>query len=807
MLHLTLVFRGLFRTPLFTVAAVSALGLAIAAATAVFSVADGTLFRPLPYAEPGRLVEVSATIRARQMPRWDVPFQEYEAWRDASRHLSGLAGYSAWSSAFTLSRPDEPVRIYIAGVTRNFLSVLGVPPALGRDLVGSDFDAGAEPAVVLLHRTWRQVFASDPMIAGRVVELNGRPATVVGVLPDSFAFPLPYARTPIDALMPVTQPTWKQARLTLIGRLAPGSTPDHVTAELDPVAASRRAASGLRDTPIDGAEARWLDEILTGRQKTLMWLLVAAVTSLLFIGCANVTNLLLARGADRVGELALRSALGASRSALVRLLLAESLVLALCAGLVGVLLAWGTVAAVGPLVPADLHRLKTVSIDGRAVFFALGASITCVVLSGLLPAVRSTRRDVLQSLQQSSSRTGTRHGRLRQGIIALEVALATVLVIGGGLMANAMIRLRGLDHGYDAARVLTMWVSLPQRGTEDAPPSAEFVQRAVDAVRRLPAVVAAGAISGSVLDRTMYGGVYRVEGFSEEWMEENADTGSGTCCTTTRQVSPEVFAAFGVPVVRGRAFTSADSTASPRVAIINDRLARKFPAGMNPVGHWLVSYRDPADRRLIVGVVGDIRDMSLEWRPPQAIYLPIGGRGASAMTLVVKTAGDPKALVGPTRRAVQLGAGPVVISNVSTLDDLVLGSVAGYRLNAWLFGSFGAVGLLVAAVGILSVVAYSVAHRTREIGLRLALGATPTAVRRLVARQALAPAVAGLVVGVGAALGLSRFLATFLYEVPPTDMPTYAITSGVLLAVALVAALVPARRASLIDPMLALRAD
>jgi predicted permease len=410
-------------------------------------------------------------------------------------------------------------------------------------------------------------------------------------------------------------------------------------------------------------------------------------------------------------------------------------------------------------------------------------------------------------LQQSSSRTGTRHGRLRQGIIALEVALATVLVIGGGLMANAMIRLLDLEHGYDAAHVLTMQVSLPQRGTEDAPPSAEFVQRAVDAVRRLPGVVAAGAISGFVLDRTMYGGVYRVEGFSQEWMEENADTGSGACCTTTRRVSPEVFAAFGVPVVSGRAFTSADSTASPRVAMINDRLARKFPAGMNPVGHWLVSSRDPADRRLIVGVVGDIRDMSLEWRPPQAIYLPIGERGASAMTVVVKTAGDPTALLGPARRAVQLGAGPVVISNMSTLDDLVLASVAGYRLNAWLFGSFGAVGLLVAAVGILSVVAYSVAHRTREIGLRLALGATPTGVRRLVARQALAPAVVGLVAGLGAALGLSRFLATFLYEVQPTDMPTYVVTSGVLLVVALLAALVPARRASLIDPMLALRTE
>jgi predicted permease len=491
----------------------------------------------------------------------------------------------------------------------------------------------------------------------------------------------------------------------------------------------------------------------------------------------------------------------------VRLLLAESLVLALSAGLVGVLLAWWAVAVVGPLVPADLQRLKTITIDGRAVLLALGASITCVVLTGLLPAVRSTRRDVLQTLQQSSSRTASRHSRLRQTIIALEMALATLLLVGGGLMANAMIRLLQLDHGYDAAHVLTIQVRLPQRGTDAPEPSTEFVQRALDAARRVPGVVAAGATSAALLDRTLYGGSYRVEGFSAEWMNENADNGSGACCTTTHRVSPGTFAALGVPIVNGRTFTPADSTASPRVAIINHRLARKFPAGMNPVGHWLVSSRDPADRRLIVGVVGDIRDMSLEWQPAQAIYLPIGERGAAAMTLVVKAAGAPRALVGPTRRAIQLGAGPVVISNVSTLDDLVLGSVDEYRLNAWLFGSFGAVGLLIAAVGIVGVVAYSVAHRTREIGLRLALGATPTAVRRLVAQQALAPAVAGLLVGLGAAAGLSRFLARFLYEVQPTDMPTYAITSGVLLAAAVVAALLPARRASRIDPMLALRAE
>ena len=804
---LRLAIRSLFRAPSFTLTAVLALGLGIGASTAVFSVADGTLFRALPYHEPDRLVAVQAAVRARGFLAWDVPVREIAPWREASRSLVDLAGGRA-GRAVTVTRADEPVELGVAYVTRNYLSVLGVAPVRGRDFSDADFESGASRTLIVTDETWRRVFDADPAIAGLSIEVDGEPAHVIGVLPPAFAFPARRVGTdPVEALMPASGLDPGSTRLEAIARLASGATAAQAGAELDAVAASRRPPAGLRDRPIDGASAQPLTTVLTANRRGLLVLLLGAVASLLLIGCANVANLLLARSTERRAELGLRSALGASRSALVRLLLLESGVLAVAGGLVSVALSMWAVGVVRPLIPAELTALKPVVVDARALVFALGAAFVSVILCGLVPALRATRADAVPSLQSSSARATGAHVGPRQVIVGVEVALAMLLLVGGALMTNAMVRLLRIDHGYDAGRTLTMQIKMPGGQTPTPEQQRVFVERALAAVRGVPGVVSAGAMSGSLLERTLYGGSYRVEGFSSEWMDEGASIGTGLCCTTNRRVSAGTFRAVGAEVLRGRAFTADDAAAAPPVAIVNDRLARKFPPGLDPVGHWLVSLRDPADRRLIVGVVGDMRDMSLRWESLQAIYLPLEERGAAAVTIVARTADEPLAAAPALRQALQDAAGPVVVTSVGTLRELILGSVAEHRLNAWLFGSFGVLGLVLAAIGIFGVVSYSVAHRTREIGVRLALGASPAGVKRLITRQALVPVVAGLVAGSIAALALSRFVESLLYEVQATDRPTWLIVCAVLAGTGLAAAWLPARRAARVDPMAALRSE
>jgi predicted permease len=537
-----------------------------------------------------------------------------------------------------------------------------------------------------------------------------------------------------------------------------------------------------------------------------MLLLVGAEAVLLLIACGNVSHLVLARGSDRRGELAVRAALGAGRGALVRLLLMESVVLAGAGGAIGTLLAFWAVAIVRPLVPPELALLKPVAIDGRVLLFSFGVSAIALLLCGLPPARRAAATDVAAELNRSSSRATAGRLGMRQLIIASEVALALVLLVGAGLTVNAMIRLVRVDHGYDTERVLTLRVQLP-RGREYPKRSIAFVDRVLTAVRGVPGVLSAGSIEGAPLARTLYAGHYSVEGFSREWERDNADFGGGACCTQTQWVSAGYLAAMGVPVVEGRGFTPADATGPARVALINERLARKFPPGTSPIGHRLTSGDEDGDKRVIVGIVRDVRDMTLEYRPAQTIYLPLDERGASAMTVVLRTGVDPLSAAPAVRQAIQQHAGPVLVSDVQTLEQLLWRSVAPRRLSAWLLGSFGVVALLLSGIGIYGVVAYGVAQRTREIGVRLALGDSPAGVRRLILAQSLVPVGLGGVVGLVAASGLSRFLTALLYEVHPRDVVTYAAVSAVLCAAAVAAASVPAARASKVDPMVALRAE
>jgi predicted permease len=802
--------RLLARTPGFTATAVVALGLSIGAATTVFSVADGVLFRPLPYAAPERLVSVAATIRARDMLNWRFGAIDLAAWRAASVDLLTLAAFGS-DRAVTIVLPDAPHDISVAPVTVDFLGVLGVAPALGRDFGEADADASATPAMLITDALWRRRFQADPAIVGRTIVANGVPTVVAGVLPRDFEFPAIRSRHRPDALVALragaSGDTRQDTRLDGVGRLADGATAEQAAAVLDRVAARMRSPSGLRDTPIDGAVVTPLAEILVTRTRSIMLLLVGAVASLLLIGCANVANLLLARGTDRQGEFALRAALGASRAALLRLQLLESAVLGVAGGLVGTAVAWLALGVIAPLVPEDLTLLKAIALDGRALAVSAGLSMATVLLFGVGPAWRSSRVSLTSTIGTSAARVTAGRLRARQAIVASEVALATVLVIAGALMANGMIRLLQLDHGFATAGVLTVRAEQP-RGLEAPTRSTTFVDRVISSVRALPGVTAVGAIDHPPFEETMYGASFSVEGMPDDWMREGASIeGAGVCCTQNHAVSAGYFDAVGVPVLRGRAFTAEDAGAAEKVAIVSERLARKFPPDLDPVGHWLIEGGRTPGRRRIVGVVADLRDMSLEMGSPQTIYTPLEERGATGLTLMIRTAGRPMDIAGAVEQAIQTQAGPLVIADVGPLNDVLMRSVSGRRLNAWLFGSLGTIGLMLASVGIFGVVAYSVSHRTREIGIRMALGAAPRGVRRMVVAQAVAPVLVGLVVGLGVALRAGDLLAAHLYQVGGRDLATYAIACATLSLVALAAAWLPARRAAAVDPLLALRAE
>jgi putative ABC transport system permease protein len=436
------------------------------------------------------------------------------------------------------------------------------------------------------------------------------------------------------------------------------------------------------------------------------------------------------------------------------------------------------------------------------------ASALVILIAGLGPAVTAVRQNLSPTLARVSSRATGVRWRARQVLVALEVALAVVLLVAGALMVGSMVRVLGVDTGYTSDSLLTMRVQLP-RGTEYPKRSKEFVGRVIASARGVQGIAEAGASESVPLRNTLVAGHYLVEGFSYEWIAQDAPKG-GPCCLQTQWISARYLPAAGIQIVRGRGFSETDAAGAPAVALIGERLARRFPLGMDPIGHYLTSADDPkdqSDRRLIVGIVHDVRDMTLEREALPAIYLPLEERGTTGMTLMLRTAVDPASVGGAVQSAIRQGAGPVVITDVRAFGDVMTRSVASRHLNAWLFGSFGVLGLLLAAVGIASIVSYSVARRTREIGVRMALGAQPADVRRLVVLESMGPVAIGLVGGVGAALLLSRLAESFLFQIAPRDLSTYVGVSAVLLIVSVIAASVPASRVSRVDPLVALRSE
>jgi putative ABC transport system permease protein len=803
---LRLALRALARTPGFSVAAVLTLALGIGAATAIYSMVDTVLLRPFPFEAQEELTVLWGEFRARRQPLVEVSLQDYGEWRAGNRVFSDLAIFSATATDCSLREADRAVHVRAHIVSSNFFETLGVAPVLGRAFTADEEKPGAPWTAVVSHEFWRSRMNSDPRAAGRQVPINGASYTVVGVMPRAFRFP-------DDTDLWVTpgplagEPGIRVIRIfKAVGRLKPGVTLEQARRGMETL--SVQLERKLPRTNQDyRAVVRPLVGEMLGDTRPALHLLMGAVVLLLLIACANVAGLLLARAAARQKETAVRTALGAGRARLVRQFLTESLVIAALAGALGLLIAYDVLLLVSALDPGDIPRLDEVRLDGRALSFTLLASMAALLISGLVPALRASRLDLAPALKEGArSSTGAHGTRLRGLLVAAEVALALVLLVGADLVIRSFLNLARTDLGFRPEGVLTMRVTLQDSADEATPEEhAGFFREALRRVEAVPGVRRAAL----VLLRPLSGPI----GWDYRFVVEGqpADEQRTNPLSNHEAVSPGYFRTLGIPLREGRDFTWGDDAPAPKVAIVSESLARRFWPGRSALGRRIRIFqnRGEAPWLTIVGVAADVHYRELEAVRPD-IYVPFPQWPHWAMDLVVLTGSpDPLSLAPSVTDAVQTLDPDHPISGITTLEEAVSDSVARPRLRSFLMGVFAGLALLLAAVGLYGIVAYSVAQRRHEIGIRLALGANPGAVLLLVLRQALALTLAGLAAGLALAMALAStgWISGLLYQVEPIDLLTFATIPLLLVAVAVAAALIPARRATEVDPLVALRSE
>ncbi len=790
--------RQLRKTPGFTLAAILILALGIGATTAIFSGLYGVVLRPLPFPHPERIVFLWSFDQGE--PRSVSPgnFREFQRGLRSISHLAATRG-----SDFTLVRREGPERVSGVRATAEYFAALGAQAALGRVFAPGDDRLGRERIAVLSHRLWRQRFAAAPGVVGSAIRLNGLFYTVVGVMPASFDLradgPELWVPLAFDA---GDEADFSHSYLRPVGRLRPGVSLARAQGEVDAVA--RRLAV---EHPEDDARYRarlegFLDGTVGGFRKRLV-VLQGAVFCVLLIACVNVANLLLARGAARSREIAIRAALGAGRGRIVRQLLTESLVLGLGGVAAGLAFAAAMIRGLRNASPAGIPRLDQVRIDGPVLAFALGLGLAATLLFGLVPALRLARPD-LQGMLKEGGRSlgaGSPRDRMRSGLLVVEVALALVLLVGAGLLIRSAVQLGRVELGFEPTRVLTAQVAVPQGGERNLPRSFQVFERVVAEVRRLPGVESAALATILPLSRNNSSSTVnldRPEPRPGEDLEGNV-----------RVVTPGYFKTLGVPLLAGRDLDGRDRQGGRPVVVVNRALARQAWPGREAVGQRLWYY-DKAWLE-VVGVVGDIRQGNLSDDIRPELYVPLEQAPSFAwsaddisMALAVRTVGEPAVLAPSLRQAVRAADPAVPLYSVATLEDLRAALFALTRLNTLLLLGLGVIGLLLAAVGIYGVIAYHVGQRTQEIGLRMALGATEGKVLALIVGQAMRPVLVGLAVGVAGAAALTRVMAGILFEVSATDPATFAGVVLVLAAAALLASWAPARRASQVDPTRAL---
>jgi putative ABC transport system permease protein len=779
----------------FAAAAIVTLGLGIGANTAVFSVASGVLLRPLPYPEAERLVW--GWGRAGENPRASVSPPDFVDFRAASRSFETLAAMSAYTIHPALAGGERPQQLSGVLVSAGFFEALGVRPLIGRAFGPADEAVSLPESVMLSHRLWRERFSGDASLAGRAITIDGRAMTVIGVMPAGF-------RMPDDADVWLPLPLGNESmqvrrfhQLRLVARLRPGVSLAAAQAEMSALAAGLAARYPDSNTDF-GVVVVSLRDAIVGDSRPALFTLLAAVAAVLLIACVNVANLLLARAAARRREGAIRSALGASRGRLVRQWLVESLLLSLAGGALGLLLGyWGQdlLRAVGP---ADFPRLHEVEVDGRVLLFTIAVSVATGIAFGLVPARQAARVDAQATLREGGARAAGGRGRVRAFLAAVEVMASVVLLAGAGLLARSLVRLLDVDPGFRAAEVVTTTLRLPAGKDEDE--QRAFFQALLERVQGLPGVESAGLISELPLSGQRNDTYFTIEGRPASPSGQPFDA-------NYRSVSDDYFRAMGIPLRQGRTFARQDGPSAPGVVIVNEPFVRAFFPNEDPLGRRIVVDLGSPFAAEIVGVVGGVRHSSLATAPDPEMYLSATQQPMGFMNLVVRARGDAAAptLASGLRASVAAIDPDQPLGAVRTMASLVAASAGDRRFPALLLGGFAALALVLAAIGLYGVMSESVAQRTAEMGIRMALGASARDVVGLVIREGLAVTLAGLGAGIAGALALSRLLASLLYAVPAHDPVTFTGVAAVVAAMALAACALPARRAARTSPQIALR--
>ncbi len=770
--------RMLLKNPGFTFAALITLALGIASSTAIFSVIDGVLLHPLQYPDSEKIMVVLPTMRSTGAAGGAVAPANYIDWAAQNDVFTAMS--ASRGEQFSLSDSDRPERVRGTMTTSNMFPLFGVAPMIGRTLLPSDEQPGHNHVVVLSSELWARRYGSDRNIIGREISLNDEPHTVVGIMPPNYQ-PDGYGELWVPSAFGI--PT-NSIRPNVDPHPIRGSNYLDVYARLKPGDDNRDV--GIRVTP--------LHEDLVGGIRPVLLLLFAAVGFLLFIGCANVANLLLARAATRAREISIRAAMGASRTRLIRQLLTESVLLALIGGAIGALLAAWAIPALTAMAPPALRSFKEIGLNGQVLAFSLAVSVVTGILFGLVPAISSSSANPAESLKQGERGSTGGGSRRRAFLIATEVGLSLILLIGAGLMIESFANVTKVDPGFNHDRLLLFNVGASAKADEAQ--QLQFYQQIVQQVATVPGVQDVAAIS-----RLPFSGGNSSRTFNRPGSTkiDQADI---------RIATSDYFQTMGMPLVRGRNFNQSDTKDSTRVTIINEQCAKDVFPGEDPIGQYVENFGPKDEKLQVVGVVGNVRHLALETAPRPELYQPLGQGMWPSLFVAVRTAPEnPLTLLPAVQQAVWNVNKSVPLGNPRTMNEIIARTLLQKKFTMLLLSIFAGAALLLAAIGLYGVISYSVAQRTRELGIRIALGAQRSDVLRLILRQGMTFVAAGVIFGVAASLGLTRLIASLLYGISASDPITFFLLSTALVLVAFIACWLPARRASAVDPIVALRAE
>lgn len=792
--------RNLLRRPGFTLIAVVTLALGIGANTTIFSAINALILKPLPIPELDRIVAVWDKLPSRGVMHNEVTFANYLDLRNQNQTFEQLALYRWWSPNLTGVEPPERLQGFL--VTANFFDALGMKPIMGRNFTEEENQPGKDAVAIITHSLWQRRFGADPEILNKTVTINTVARKVIGVMPENFDFPKGAEMYAPIAMTPELMKSRGNHAYYIIGRLKQGTRIESAQAEIDNIMA--RLEQQYPETNTGWSATAFPLVADTVRQyDTALWVMMGAVGFVLLIACANVANLMLARATGQQREIAVRTALGASRWRIVRQLLTESVIVALIGGALGVLVGFWGIAALRAANPGDAAKFVAgwyqLGINPQVLLFTLGLSVLSGVVFGLAPAWQTSKPNLNSSLKEGSRQaSGTSH-RLRSSLVVFEVALSLVLLVGAGLLTRSFLSLLKTNPGFNSDNVLTMSLVLPSLKYKEQPQLAAFYNDLVQRAKNYPGVESAAIVNYLPLGGANSSDAYLVEGEPEPQPGQENDG-------RYRVASPDYFHTMGVSVIRGRGFTDLDKAGTTPVVVVNETLARRHWPGQEAIGKRIRFYGplDQAPWMEVVGVIADVKhDLTIPVEPEY--YLPHAQDPWNAMILVAKTSVDPASLAGALRQQVWSIDKDQPVFDVRTMAEVKSGSVALYSLSSVMLGIFAVVAMVLAAIGIYGVMAFAVTQRTQEIGIRMALGARTVDVLQLVVKHGMNLALLGIVIGLAGSWALTRFIAKLLVGVQPTDLLTFSVVSLCLLVAAFIACYLPARRATKVDPLVALR--